>query len=88
LRTGRFRGLVASDFSMHAYKVRPRKDHRGVNLVSDVLPFGGLWYGALDAVSNTIDYAKFIAAHFRSVGAGSGRSAAESSTGLPCGVRR
>jgi hypothetical protein len=30
---------------MHAYEVRPRKDHRGVNLISDALPFGRLWYG-------------------------------------------
>jgi hypothetical protein len=29
---------------MHLYEVRPRKDHRGVDLISDVLPFGGLWY--------------------------------------------
>ena len=26
-------------------EVRPRKDKRGVDLISDVLPFGGLWYG-------------------------------------------
>jgi hypothetical protein len=26
------------------YEVRPRKDHRGVDLISDVLPFGRLWY--------------------------------------------
>jgi hypothetical protein len=25
---------------MHTYEVRPRKDHRGVDLISDVLPFG------------------------------------------------
>jgi hypothetical protein len=25
--------------------VRPRKDKRGVDLISDVLPFGRLWYG-------------------------------------------
>jgi hypothetical protein len=25
---------------LHVYKVRPRKDHRGVDLISDVLPFG------------------------------------------------
>jgi len=25
---------------MHVYEVRPRKDHRGVDLISDVLPFG------------------------------------------------
>jgi hypothetical protein len=24
----------------HIYEVRPRKDHRGVNLISDALPFG------------------------------------------------
>jgi hypothetical protein len=27
---------------MHVYEVRPRKDHRGVNLISDALPFGRL----------------------------------------------
>jgi hypothetical protein len=26
---------------MHAYEVRPRKDKRGFDLISDVLPFGG-----------------------------------------------
>ena len=30
---------------MHAYEVRPRIDHPGVNLISDALPFGHLWYG-------------------------------------------
>ena len=25
------------------YKVRPRKDRRGVDLMSDALPFGRLW---------------------------------------------
>ena len=24
---------------MHVYEVRPRKDHRGVDLISDALPF-------------------------------------------------
>jgi hypothetical protein len=28
--------------SLHVYEVRPRKDHRGVNLISDALPFGQL----------------------------------------------
>ncbi len=37
----------------------PRKDHRGVNLISDALPFGRLWYGEPNAISNAIDYAKF-----------------------------
>ena len=30
--------------SPHVYEVRPRKDKRGVALISDVLPFGRLWY--------------------------------------------
>jgi hypothetical protein len=37
----------------------PRKDHRGVNLISDALPFGRLWYGEPNAGSNAVDYAKF-----------------------------
>jgi len=28
-------------------------------LISDVLPFGRLWYGEPNAASNAIDYAKF-----------------------------
>jgi hypothetical protein len=38
----------------HVYEVRPRKDHRGVDLISDALPFGRLWYGEPDAISNAI----------------------------------
>ncbi len=33
-----------SGHSMHVYEVRQRKDHRGVDLISDALPFGRLWY--------------------------------------------
>ena len=43
----------------HVYDVRPRKDKRGVDLISDALPFGGLWYGEPNAISNAVDYAKF-----------------------------
>ncbi len=32
---------------------------RGVDLISDALPFGRLWYGEPNAASNAIDYAKF-----------------------------
>ena len=35
--------------------MRPRKDKRGVDLISDALPFGRLWYGE----PNAIGYAKF-----------------------------
>src|SRR5262245_53730647 len=43
--------------SMHAYEVRPRRGHRGVDLISDVLPFGGLWYAGSNAITNAISYA-------------------------------
>ena len=45
---------------MHAYEVRPRKDKRGVDLISDALPFCRLWYSEPDAISNAIKYAKFF----------------------------
>jgi hypothetical protein len=43
--------------SRHVYEVRARKDKRGVDQISDVLPFGRLWYGEPNAVSNAIGYA-------------------------------
>jgi hypothetical protein len=39
---------------MHLYQVRPRKDHRGVDLISDALPFGRLWYGEPNATDFVI----------------------------------
>jgi hypothetical protein len=42
----------------HVYEVRPRKDKRGVDLISDVLRFGRLWYGEPNAISNAIGYAE------------------------------
>jgi hypothetical protein len=45
--------------SQHVYEVRPRKDRRGVDLISDALPFGRLWYGEPDAVQQLTGYAKF-----------------------------
>jgi hypothetical protein len=33
---------------VHVYEVRPRKDKRGVNLISEALPFGRLWYDTPD----------------------------------------
>lgn len=41
---------------MHRYEVRPREDHHGVDLISDVLPFGRLLY--LEA-REAVGYAKF-----------------------------
>ena len=39
---------------MYIYEVRPRNDKRVVDLISDVLPFGRLWY---DTPDNAIGYA-------------------------------
>ena len=46
--------------SQNVYEIRPRKDKRGVDLISDALPFGRFWYGEPDAVNNAIGYAKFF----------------------------
>jgi hypothetical protein len=49
---------------MHVYEVRPRKDHRGVDLISDVLPFGRLWYGEPNPVARTqLGTPRIAAAH-------------------------
>jgi hypothetical protein len=42
--------------AQHVYEVRPRKDHRGVDLISEALPFGRLWY---EQAPDAIGYAKF-----------------------------
>jgi hypothetical protein len=60
--------LLGETVPMHAYEVRPRKDHRGVNLISDALPFGRLWYGEPDAISNAIGYAKTAGGPDRAAG--------------------
>jgi len=54
-------------FPMHVYEVRPRKDHRGVDLISDALPFGRLWCGEPDAISNAVDYARFCSCSHHAV---------------------
>src|SRR6266576_4071903 len=41
-------GAAKDDF----YEVRPYRDKRGVNLISDALPFGRLWYGEPNAIGN------------------------------------
>ncbi|PYI95022.1 MAG: hypothetical protein DME98_17995 [Verrucomicrobia bacterium] len=50
---------MPSTIPAHVYEVRRRKDHRGVDLISDALPFGRLWYGEPNTISNAVDYAKF-----------------------------
>ncbi len=46
---------------------RPRRDHRGVDLISNALPFCRLWYGEQNALSNAVDYAEFRSRAHRSV---------------------
>jgi hypothetical protein len=42
----------------HFYEIRPCRDHRGVDLISDALPFGRLWYDGPNVATNAIGYAK------------------------------
>jgi len=44
--------------SQYIYEIRPRKGHRGVDLISDALPFGRLRYDGPRAASNAIGYAQ------------------------------
>jgi hypothetical protein len=55
---------IAMTSSQHVYELRPRKDHRGVNLISDALPFGRLWYTKPD---DAIGCAKFHSRSHRAV---------------------
>jgi hypothetical protein len=50
-------------YPMHIHKVRPREDKRGVDLISDVLPFGRLSYAEPDAASMRLSTQSFSAAH-------------------------
>jgi hypothetical protein len=43
----------------NSYEVRPRRDGRGVDLISDQLPFGTLWYAGENAAENAASYARF-----------------------------
>jgi hypothetical protein len=53
--------------SQQTYEVRPRKDKRGVDLISDALPFGRLWYGEPNAVANAVGYAMHRSRSHRAV---------------------
>jgi hypothetical protein len=50
---------MSSSRLAHVYEVCPRKDHRGVDLISEPLPFGRLWYREPNSITNAIGYAKF-----------------------------
>jgi len=48
--------LHLSPITPHVYEIRPRRDRRGFDLTSDVLPFGRLWYGESNAASNAVGH--------------------------------
>jgi hypothetical protein len=50
---------------VHVYEVR--KNKRGVDLISDALPFGRLWYAGPNAVVNAIGYAEHRSRSHRAV---------------------
>ncbi len=52
------------DQKMHAYEVRPRADRHGIDLISELLPFGRLLY--LEA-REAVAYAKFYSRSHRAV---------------------
>jgi hypothetical protein len=41
----------------HVCEIRSRKNYRGVDLISDALPFGRLWYTSPD---DAVSYARFF----------------------------
>jgi hypothetical protein len=48
-----------STTSTHVYEIRPRNDKRGVDLISDAIPYSPLWYRGPNAIRDAIDHAKF-----------------------------
>jgi hypothetical protein len=65
--TNFYAAMMSSTKPAHIYEVRPRKDKRGVDLISDALPYGRLWYAKPNAVSNAIDYVKFRSRLYKAV---------------------
>jgi hypothetical protein len=44
--------------SVQEYEIRSRHNKDGVDLISDVLPFGRLWYAGPNAAANAVGYAE------------------------------
>ena len=55
---GVFVGFPAVKKKENERKLRRRTDKRGVDLISDALPFGALWYAGTNAIGNAIGYAQ------------------------------
>jgi hypothetical protein len=52
--------IDAMTSTAHVYEIRPRKDKRGVDLISDVLPFGRLWYAGPNAIGYATFYSRYM----------------------------
>jgi hypothetical protein len=44
----------------HVYEIRPRADKRGVDLISDAIPYSPLWYRGSNAIKDALDHARFF----------------------------
>jgi hypothetical protein len=44
----------------HVYEIRPRADKRGVDLISDAIPYSPLWYRGPKAIKDALDHARFF----------------------------
>jgi hypothetical protein len=45
---------------IHVYEIRPRADKRGVDLISDAIPYSPLWYRGSNAIKDALDHARFF----------------------------
>jgi hypothetical protein len=52
---------MPSPIPAHVYKNQQAQDHRDVDLISDALPVGKLWYAEPNTISNAIAYAQSMA---------------------------
>jgi hypothetical protein len=52
--------LKHSTTSIYIYKVCPRADKSGFDLISNALPYSPMWYRGPNAIGDAIDYAKFF----------------------------
>ena len=44
--------------SQHVYEIRPRKDRCGLDLISERLQLGVLWFEGADAIEDAVNYAR------------------------------
>jgi hypothetical protein len=50
---------MSSTPAQDVYEIRPSKDRDGVDLISDSLRRGPIWYPGPDAVRNAVAFAKY-----------------------------